>query len=124
MGLTKEAILAADDLPRQKVAVPEWGGDVWVRRMTFVERLAWEGAAIKSDAISSAYVELLVRTVCDESGERLFGDNDQRLIEQRSPDAVKRLLDVALKLNPVTKAAQDDLLKNSGSGPSAASPSA
>ena len=26
--LTKDAILAADDLPREIVPVPEWGGDV------------------------------------------------------------------------------------------------
>ncbi len=32
--LSKEAILSADDLPREIVSVPEWGGQVYVRTMT------------------------------------------------------------------------------------------
>ena len=43
--LTKEAILAADDLPREKVDVPEWGGEVYVRALTGAQMQPVEDAA-------------------------------------------------------------------------------
>ena len=42
--LSKEAILAADDLPREKVNVPEWGGEVLVRTMSGTDRDAFEAS--------------------------------------------------------------------------------
>ncbi len=39
MGLTLDDILKLDDLRRETVAVPEWGGDVEVRELTAAEKL-------------------------------------------------------------------------------------
>ena len=44
--LSKDAILAADDLPRETVHVPEWGGDVYVRTMSGTDRDAFETSLI------------------------------------------------------------------------------
>ena len=39
--LTKEEILAADDIPTKVVEVPEWGGAVVVHGMSAAERWEW-----------------------------------------------------------------------------------
>ena len=42
--LTKEQMLAADDIKSERVEVPEWGGDVMVRGLTGTQRDAWEAS--------------------------------------------------------------------------------
>lgn len=37
--LTREQILQSDDLPRETVQVPEWGGEVQVTTQTIVSRV-------------------------------------------------------------------------------------
>ena len=44
--LNREAILAAEDLPRELVEVPEWGGAVYVRALTGAERDQFEASKI------------------------------------------------------------------------------
>ena len=43
-ALTRDLILGMDDLSRVRVDVPEWGGHLFVRSMTGMERDAFEGA--------------------------------------------------------------------------------
>ena len=45
--LTRNEILAVDDLQTQKVDVPEWGGSVYVRGLTGSERDALEASIVK-----------------------------------------------------------------------------
>lgn len=105
MTLTKEQILAANDLPREEVACPKWGGSVWVRTMSGTERDAYEseilalkqeGQAVNYDNFRSRF---LVRTICDESGGRLFVDSDVQALGAKSAKELDRLYDVAAKLN-------------------------
>ncbi len=44
--LTREQILQSDDLPRETVQVPEWGGEVQVRTMTGTDRDAFVASLI------------------------------------------------------------------------------
>ena len=44
--LNKAAILAAEDLKTETVAVPEWGGEVRVRTLTGTERDAFESGLV------------------------------------------------------------------------------
>ena len=43
----KEQILKADDLPKEKVNVPEWNVDVYVRALTAAERDGYEASLIQ-----------------------------------------------------------------------------
>ena len=74
--LTKEQILGAADLEHRDVAVPEWGGTVRVRCMTGEERDAYESALYNGDKVNldNVRARLLVLTVIDEQGARLFAD--------------------------------------------------
>lgn len=104
--LTRDAILAADDLKRETVAVPEWGGDVLVRCMTGQERAAFDEAVYEITDDGKAKVrqgrfqgELCARTMCDESGDLLFTAEDVAGLAKKSAAALARVQQVALKLN-------------------------
>jgi hypothetical protein len=119
--LTKDAIFAADDLPREKVSVPEWGGHVYVRSMTGTERDAFEesinaGGELKNFANFRA--RLAVLTVVDAEGKRLFDDKDVKALGKKSAAALTRVFNAATKLSGLSTADVAELAKNSDDGPS------
>lgn len=126
MALTREQILAADDLPRERVAVPEWQGDVWVRTLTAAEREQWENAveATSSGARGPHIRAALVAMVaCDERGVALFTADDIPVLARKSCPAVMRLFEVAQRLSKVAPADVEALEGNSGASPSDSSAS-
>ena len=121
-NLTKDAILAAQDLKTESVKVPEWGGEVSVRTMTGTERDEVEAETFlasgdaKSGDAKSRYRNLrarvLVRVLVNEKGERLFGDSDIEALGRKSTAAIDRLFAVAQRLNALTEQDVEALLKN------------
>lgn len=127
MVLTKDEILSAEDLKREEVDVPEWGGAVFVRMLTGRERDNLEAFWLRSKEAGSyanARATLVALTVCDESGARLFSDADIEALGGKSAAALDRLSDVAQRINRLTKKDLEDLAGNSSSGLPAASISA
>lgn len=100
--LTKEAILAADDLPRELVNVPEWGGDVFVRTMTGTDRDAFEASLIgKEGRMENVRARLVSLTLCNEAGERIFDDAEIAALGKKSARALDRVFSVAQRLNGI-----------------------
>jgi hypothetical protein len=100
--LTKEAILAANDLPTERVAVPEWGGDVLVRTMTGADRDAFEASLIgKEGRMENVRARLVSLTLCTETGERLFDDAEVAALGKKSARALDRVFSVAQRLNGI-----------------------
>lgn len=122
--LNREAILGADDLTRERVDVPEWGGEVYVAMLTGRDRDAFE-AGCQNDDGSKNWVNvrarLAVRCIVDEQGQRIFSDADAEALGRKSAAALARVFDVAARLNHLTEKDLEDLEKNSRGGPSAAS---
>ena len=76
MLLTRESILAAQDLKSQDVEVPEWSGTVRVRMMTGAERDALGASLIGPDRkpdMSQYRTRLLSLCIVGEDGKPLFG---------------------------------------------------
>jgi hypothetical protein len=109
MILTKEQILASDDLPKKEVDVPEWGGSVIVRTMTGTERDKFEQSVIGKD-MSNLRASLLSLCLINDKGVHLFNDAVQ--LGQKSSVVLQRLYDVACKLNGFGKQEEEELLKN------------
>lgn len=100
--LTKDAILAADDLPKERVNVPEWGGDVYVRTMTGTDRDAFEASLIGKDGrLENVRARLVSLTICSESGDRLFTDDEISSLGNKSAKALDRLFAVSQRLNGI-----------------------
>lgn len=104
MSLTRESILGMS-LPKEIVAVPEWGGHVTIRSMGIAERLEYERWAKTLGPDSKDHiVGLLAFTMVDDAGDRLFRLEDMKELEKQSASVISRLNEVALRLNKITEA--------------------
>ena len=128
--LSKTAILAAQDLQTEDVEVPEWGGAVRVRSFTGRERDAFEASMVRGDGrdrrvdLTNMRARLVGLTVIDESGQRLFTDEEADLLGAKSGAALDRVFAIAQKLNGLSGADVEELSKKSSGVPSAVSTSA
>lgn len=97
--LNRNSILSLDDLPRERVEVPEWaaaGGYVYVRSLTGAERDQVERMAV-SDTVSKAAIVAMVAV--DENGEQLFTKDDIPALEKKNGTALLRIVNAAFRLN-------------------------
>ena len=128
--LSKTAILTANDLQTEDVEVPEWGGAVRVRSFTGRERDAFEASMVRGEGrdrkvdLTNMRARLVGLTVIDETGQRLFTDEEVDLLGAKSGAALDRVFAIAQKLNGLSGADVDELSKNSSGVPSAVSISA
>jgi hypothetical protein len=119
MFLSREDILKADDLEREVVEVPEWGGTVIVQALTGKERDAYEASCMQQRGkemvrnLANVRAKLVVRSVVDEEGNRLFADTDANALGLKSAAALDRLFDVAAKLSRLSEEDVEELAGNS-----------
>ena len=116
--LDREAILGADDLPRELVDVPEWGGSVYVRSLMGHERDDVEQRVreqrTRDGQMKQAGVKALVVALCvsDEAGERLFTAEDAMALNEKSGAALDRIWQVAARLNHLLPEDVEELAGN------------
>ena len=128
--LSKTAILTAQDLQTEDVEVPEWGGAVRVRSFTGRERDAFEASMVRGEGrdrkvdLTNMRARLVGLTVIDETGQRLFTDEEVDLLGAKSGAALDRVFAIAQKLNGLSGSDVEELSKNSSGVPSAVSTSA
>lgn len=127
-NLTRDDILALQDLPVEAVRVPEWGGrTVHVRAMMGSERDSWEAEqyALSQGGTARDLLDFrarfLVRCLCDAGGTLLFTLGDVAALGKRSAAALDRLYEAAKRLSKLSKQDEDALLGNSAGAPSGAS---
>lgn len=119
--LTKEEILNIDDRATlERVEIPEWGGEAYVRIMSGRERDALEESFRQGKKVSmlDARAKLVAKTLCDENGKRIFQDSDVPELTKKSAAVLDRLFDVAARLSGMAANDVEDLVKNSGTLPS------
>lgn len=118
MILTRDAILSADDLAREFVEIPEWGGGVFVRMMTGEERDRWELGFSKRRGkdgnldLHGIRAELAAMVACDERGKSIFSVEDAPVLAKKSGSAIERICIAARKLNRLNEEDVEDLKKN------------
>jgi len=119
--LTKEQILQANDLKIETVDVPEWGGSVGVRTMTGTERDSFEQSIVEKKGktnLSNIRARLCALTVVDDSGKRIFNDNEVAELGKKSAAALDRVFTVAQKMNGFGEKDIEELGKNLSKGQS------
>ena len=100
--LKREEILACVTLKQEVVEMPEWGGNVKVSEMSGAMRDDWERSLRDRDSSGkfiSPRARLVMFTVVDDQGDRLFQDGDIPAIGKLSSEALERICLVAMKLN-------------------------
>jgi len=120
--LTRADILAAQDLKTISCEVPEWGGTVYVRELNALDMEAFQ-VSIRdaSGALKTSLRErLLAVCLVDESGNRLFAEEEFIELGKKNSAVLARVFETAQTLNGLG-AAHGDTVKNSEGDLSAAS---
>lgn len=114
MGLTRDQILEANDLQKESVEVPEWGGSVLVATMSGRARDAWEQSLVAGKGVNMENIRarLVAFTVVDDQGNRMFSDGDVDALGRKSGAALDRVVDVARRLNKLTERDLEDIKGN------------
>lgn len=121
MYLSADAILAADDLKREPVEVPEWGGSVLVQGMSGTDRDRFEASMLtegmdgisKDKALDRYRARLAAYCLVDENGKRLFrSDAEVNRLGQKSAQALTRVVEVASRLSGLTSGDVEELTGN------------
>ena len=114
MALTKDQILAADDMGLLEVNVPEWNGSVFVRVMSVGERDSYENEWMvnKNKGVDNFRSKFLQRVLCDEKGELLFKAEEIASLAKKSARAITRVWEAAMKHNALTDGDVEELAKN------------
>jgi hypothetical protein len=116
--LSRDAILAADDIQVEDVEVPEWGGIVRVRGLSGTERDAFEAASLQGRGknvqvnLRNLRARLVQKAVVDERGELLFRPVDVEQLGRKSAAALQRLFEPAARLSGLTEDDMEELAKN------------
>ena len=127
--LTREQLLAKEELKTERVDFEDGKGSVFVRMMTGRERDRFEQSLMREEtdkkgrvtykrALEDFRAKLAVNTVCDETGKNIFQPQDYDELSQNMGAArLKQIADAAGRLNKITEEEGEDLVKNSESGP-------
>jgi len=113
--LKREEILAKVTLKTEKILVEEWGGDVLISEMSGFSRDSWEQAISEKDGsgrLVSPRSKLVLFTVVDEAGNRIFKDDDIQAIGKLSAAALEKVCAVSMRLNALDAGAVAESKKN------------
>lgn len=110
--LNKDDILSAVDLDVKAVEIKEWKGSVNVRGLTARERDSFEASIGASANLDNLRARLVVLTLVDEGGKRLFKDTDAKALGDKNAEVVNRLFDVARQMSGMTDADVNELEGN------------
>jgi len=123
----RDQILDADDIVTEVVDMSEftgWPEKVWVKALEGTERDSYESSMriIRGEEmipdLANIRAKLVVRTLVEEGGTRIFTDDDDGPVGRKSAKALDRLFDVATRLSGLSKEDVKELAKNSAAAPS------
>jgi hypothetical protein len=103
--LSRDEILSKTDLKKQTVNIPEWGGEVIVSEMSGEARDQWEQSLHDKDSkgrLVNPRANLVIATVVDEKGNRLFNDQDRDAVGKISSATLEIICRVAQRINKLT----------------------
>jgi len=104
--LTKEQIKEAKDLGTREVEVLEWGGEVFVKRLTGYEADKWNQANYeraekrgKGVDFSGSRARYAILVAFNEAGDPLFGKEDEGWLSTKSAAGLGRIWDAGRAWN-------------------------
>ena len=120
--LTREEIFGSEDIKIEPVDLPEWGekgGRVFVKTLTGNERDAWEERMVNSRKTKGGKLDirllkaqLVIASVCDESGARIFVPTDAEELNAKSSKCLDQLSTVAQRLSGISEQEAEEIAGN------------
>lgn len=107
----REIVASVDDSAMEVVDVPEWGVKLEVRSMTGAERAKTFERAQNPETGTVDYAKvnpaIIIATVFDpETGEQVFGPDDEKMLNSKSAAVTERLGRIALRLSGLDEGAE------------------
>lgn len=122
--LDKAAILSAVDLTPVRLAVPEWGGAVYLKPMSGAQRDTFEQMAVQATErkdYRGMKAKMAVMALCDSAGSRLFADGDAAALAEKGAKALERIFQRIQEINGLADKDVEELVGNSDGDRNAAS---
>jgi hypothetical protein len=120
--LSRDQLLQAMPLAVERVDLPAFGDTVFVRELTLGERDRFEERILTKPA-PDYRAELLVRSLCEENGKRLFTDGETELFKDLGAARLQPAFATAMRLSALRTSDLEELAKNWQGGPGDASSS-
>ena len=117
--LTKDDILAADDLKTEEVYVAEWGGTILMKTMMGHERDKFESGILatrkkgKPIDVQGVKVRMIILCAVDTDGKPIFDMRDLQMLNHKSSKAIDQLFQVAQRMNGFDDDEIEELAGNS-----------
>jgi len=124
--LTGEELLGESDLTIEYVTTPS-GKKVGVRSMSLGDLDSYDRSMLNINGdkvtrnLDDGRAKLLVRTLCDDKGERLLTNDQAVALSKKAAPWLIEAIDIARQLNGLTKGAVADAKKNSEAAPDSCS---
>lgn len=113
--LTKEQILQSNTVTTEKVAVPEWGGEIILKSLSANDQDVIDSLLLKGKAEGGTYdgyrAVVLSRAIVDEQGKRLFTPEEVAALGEQDKTVIDRLIEKVRNLTPADATAEE-LAKN------------
>lgn len=125
MLLDKKAIFRVEDRKFEVVDVPEWGPGAQVRvasltgsgRDTFEQSITIRHGTDVTVNLVNARAKLVVLSVVDEEGNRVFSDDEVLEVGKKNALALNRIFEVAQRLSGLTEEDVKEAMVGLGDGP-------
>ena len=118
--LDRETMLAAMRGPIAEIAVPEWGGEVGIRRLSAADLVAFRATIKEADGSDGANLDaaatLLAMALCGDDGKPFLTADEIKQWDAQQMPLLNRLAEQVNVHNGIDKASVEDLEKNSASG--------
>lgn len=100
MGLTAADIVAVADRVIEKVACPEWGGEVFVRSLSTAEAFQLERSIRGLEDMPTIMIAQFAAFACDEAGNALFASaEDAKPLIDKKMAVLRRVNEAGMGLN-------------------------
>ena len=122
MFLNRDQILAQKNFGIKEIDVPGLGGSVCIRKWSGKDRAKFLQASISIDGgnVDVKYEKIfdnmslvVALSLCDETGTRMFNDDEIELINELNSDAIQSIYQKSLELNSLIQDSLKETAKNS-----------
>lgn len=128
--LSRDDILAADDMKTEVFPVPEWGGDVRLRTLTAFQRDQFEASmnevrgGKQKQNLKNLRARLCALCIVDENGKPLFVSGDVNRLGEKSAAALDRVFTKCSEMNGLSGRDIEEMTEGFEETPSESSDSA
>ncbi|MFV1982996.1 MAG: hypothetical protein ACC657_05585 [Thiohalomonadales bacterium] len=90
--------ILSSKLKTRELDIPEWGGTILIREPTAIERADFELLSVEATKSNEVMREIrgycAVKCIVNESGKRMFTDEQIPMLNELSANALDRVIDV------------------------------